>query len=169
MHLHQDAPDFQSGRPVTGVPWSIKENDKQPGHWRKKKSMSTQGLKSRRTDLLLDEENGKCNIVRCCAEFLSIGNHSSERERTRGGLGDWRHSQSQWKLEQNIITRVVSAEMVANALLCYQGRSHTVLPEVGLHPTRFRINGLNGRITGRRGITWLGKPDQCSMRSRMDS
>ena len=60
--------------------------------------MSTQGLKSR---LLPDEENRKCSIVRCCAEFPSIGNHSQKRLRTSGGLGDWRHSQSQWKLEQN--------------------------------------------------------------------
>ncbi|MCL7413910.1 MAG: hypothetical protein M8353_09895 [ANME-2 cluster archaeon] len=112
-----------------------------------------QGLKSRRPGLLLDEEKGKCGTVRCCAEFPSIGNHSSEQERTRGGLGDWRHSQSQWKLEQNTITRVVSAEMVANALLCDQGRSCAVLPEAGLHPTRFWVNGLSGRITGSRVIT----------------
>ena len=62
------------------------------------------------------------------------------------------------KLEQNIITRVVSAEMVANALLCDRGRSCTVLPEAGLHPTRFWINGLSGRTTGSRGIT--GKESQ---------
>jgi hypothetical protein len=111
--------------------------------------MSHCGLKSYRPGLLLDEENGKCGIVRCCAEFPSIGSHSPERKRTRGGLSDWRHSQSQWKPEQNIIAGVVTARMVANALLCDRGRSHIVLPEAGLHPTRFWINELNGRRTGR--------------------
>ena len=111
-------------------------------------SMSHCGLKSPHLDLLPDEENGKCGIVRCCAAFPSIGSHSPERKRTRGGLSDWRHSQSQWKPEQNIIAGVVTARMVANALLCDRGRSHTVLPEAGLHPTRFWINGLSGRTTG---------------------
>jgi hypothetical protein len=115
--------------------------------------MSHKGLKSRRPGLLPGEENGKCGIAKYDAEFPSIGNHSSERKRTRGGLGNWRHSQSQWKLEQNIIARVVIAEMVANALLCDRGRSHAVLPETGLYPTRFRVNELSGRRTGRRGIT----------------
>jgi hypothetical protein len=115
--------------------------------------MSHKGLKSRRPGLLPDEENRKCSIVRCCAEFLSIGNHSPKRMRTKGGLSDLRHSQSQWKLEQNIIAGVVIVRMVANALLCYQGRSHTVLPEAGLHPTCFWINGLSGMTTGSRGIT----------------
>ncbi|MBW6518523.1 MAG: hypothetical protein K0A89_08490 [ANME-2 cluster archaeon] len=112
-----------------------------------------QGLKSRRPGLLPGEENGKCGIVRCCAEFPSIGNHSLKRKRTRSGLSDWRHSQSQWKLEQNIIAGVVIVRMVANALLCDRGRSHTVLPEAGLYPTRFWFNGLSGRTTGSRGIT----------------
>ena len=115
--------------------------------------MSHKGLKSRRPGLLLDEENGKCGIVRCCAAFLSIGNHSPKRKRTKGGLSDLRHSQSQWKLEQNIIAGVVTIRMVANALLCDRGRSHIVLPEAGLHPTRFRINGLSRWTTGSRGIT----------------
>jgi len=117
------------------------------------KSMSHWGLKSPRPGLLPDEENGKCDIARCCAEFPSIGSHSLERKRTIGGLSDWRHSQSQWKLEQNIIAGVVIVRMVANALLCNRGRSHIVLPEAGLHPTRFWINGLSGRTTGSRGIT----------------
>ncbi|HUV82914.1 MAG TPA: hypothetical protein VMW53_07570 [archaeon] len=30
-------------------------------------------LKSRRPGLLPNEENRKCGIVRCCAEFLTIG------------------------------------------------------------------------------------------------
>ena len=115
--------------------------------------MSTQGLKSRRRGLLLDEENGKCGIAKYGAEFPSIGNHSLERMRTIGGLSDLRHSQSQCKLEQNIIAGVVKAGMVANALICYRGRSHTVLPEAGLHLTRFWINGLSERTTGSRGIT----------------
>ncbi len=38
--------------------------------------MSIQGLKSLRTVLLPCEEKRKCSIVRCCAEFLNIGNHS---------------------------------------------------------------------------------------------
>jgi|GEM_PF-4555659 len=50
--------------------------------------MSNLGLKSRRPGLLLDEENGVCSIVRCCAEFLSIGNHSPKRMRLEGGLSD---------------------------------------------------------------------------------
>ena len=89
--------------------------------------MSHHGFKSPRLGLLLDEENRKCGAAKYCAEFLSIGNHSPERKRTRGGLSDWRHSQSQWKPEQNIIAGVVTAGMVANALLCDQGRSHDVL------------------------------------------
>ena len=115
--------------------------------------MSIQGLKSLRPDLFLDEENGKCGIVRCCAAFLSIGNHSSKRKRTEGGLSDLRHSQSQWKLEQNIIAGVVIVGIVANALLCNRGRSYAVLPEAGLHPTWFWINGLSGKRTGSRVIT----------------
>ena len=93
--------------------------------------MSAQGLKSRRSGLLLNEEKRKCDIARYRAEFPSIGSHSPERKRTRGGLSDWRHSQSQWKPEQNIIAGVVTVRMVANALLCDRGRSHAVLPETG--------------------------------------
>ena len=115
--------------------------------------MSNTGLKSLRPGLLPDEENGKCGIVKYGAEFPSIGNHSPKRMRTKGGLSDLRHSQSQWKLEQNIIAGVVIVGMVANALLCDRGRSYAVLPEAGLHPTRFRVNELKGRRTGRRGIT----------------
>ena len=100
--------------------------------------MSHKGLKSRHPGLLPGEENRKCNIVRCCAEFLSIGNHSPKRKRTEGGLSDWRHSQSQWKLEQNIITRVVIVGMVANALLCDRGRSHSVLLDVGFTSYMFQ-------------------------------
>jgi len=110
--------------------------------------MSNKGLKSSRPGLLLDEENRKCSIVRCCAEFLSIGNHSPKRMRTRSGLSGWRHSQSQWKLEQNITAGVAIVGMVANALLCDRGRSHTALPEAGLHPTRFWITKLSGWTTG---------------------
>jgi hypothetical protein len=98
------------------------------------KSMSHCGLKSLRPGLLPDEEKRKCGAAKYCAEFPSIGNHSLKRKRTKGGLSDLRHSQSQWKLEQNIIAGVVIVRMVANALLCNQGRSHTVLPEAGLHP-----------------------------------
>jgi hypothetical protein len=36
--------------------------------------MYTIGFKSPHRGQLLDEENRKCGIVRCCAEFLSIGN-----------------------------------------------------------------------------------------------
>ena len=80
--------------------------------------MSHCGLKSPRPGLLPGEENGKCGIVRCCAEFPIIGSHSPKRKRTRGGLNDWRHSQSQWKPEQNIFAGLVIVGMVANALLC---------------------------------------------------
>jgi hypothetical protein len=79
--------------------------------------MSIQGLKSLRTDLFPDEENGKCCIVMCCAEFPSIGSHSPKRKRTQGGLSMMRHSRHKWKLEQNIIAGVVIVGMVANALL----------------------------------------------------
>jgi hypothetical protein len=115
--------------------------------------MSHKGLKSRLLGLLPDEENGKCGIAKYGAEFPSIGNHSPKHMRTRSGLSGWRHSQSQWKLEQNITAGVVIVGMVANALLCNRGRSHAVLPEAGLHPIRFWINGLRGRTTGSRGIT----------------
>ena len=115
--------------------------------------MSIQGLKSLRQDLFPDEENGKCGIARYCAEFLSIGNHSLKRKRTSGGLSDWRHSESQWKPEQNIITGVVTVGMVANALLCNRGRSYAVLPEVVFISSTFLDHWYNGRRTGRRGIT----------------
>jgi hypothetical protein len=101
--------------------------------------MSNKGLKSRHSGLLPDEENGKGGTVRCCAEFPSIGNHSPKRKRTKGGLSDWRHSQSQWKLEQNIIAGVVIVGMVANALLYGRGRSYAVLPEVEF--TSYTIQG----------------------------
>ena len=115
--------------------------------------MSHQGLKSPRPDLFLDEENRKCGAAKYCAEFLSIGNHSPKRERTSGGLSDWRHSQSQWKPEQNIITGVFIVGMVVNALLCNQGRSHAVLPEIVFTSYTFLDHWHNGRRTGRRGIT----------------
>ena len=63
--------------------------------------MSVLGLKSLRTVLLPCEEKGTCGIVRYCAEFLSIGNHSLKRKRTRGGLSMKRHSVTVWKLEQS--------------------------------------------------------------------
>jgi hypothetical protein len=63
--------------------------------------MSIQGLKPRHPGLLPDDENWKCVITKCCAEFLSIGNHSPKHMRTEGGLSDLRHSRSQWKLEPN--------------------------------------------------------------------
>ena len=112
------------------------------------KSMSHCGLKSPHLGLLPDEENGKCGIVKYGAEFPSIGNHSLERMRTIGGLSDLRHSQSQWKLEQNIIAGVVMAGMVANALLCDQGRSYAVLPKFEFTPYMFLGQCLNGRRTG---------------------
>ena len=101
--------------------------------------MSHCGLKSPHPGLLPDEENRKCDIVRYCAEFLSIGNHSPKRKRTQGGLSDWRHSRRKWKLEQNIIAGVVIVGMVANALLCDRGRSYAVLPEVEF--TSYTIQG----------------------------
>jgi|GEM_PF-6327705 len=63
--------------------------------------MSNKGVKSRRPDLFPDEENGKCSIVKCCAEFPGIDNHSPKRKLRKGGFSDWRHSLTQWKLEQN--------------------------------------------------------------------
>jgi len=53
---------------------------------RKLETMSLQGFKSLRPDLFPDEEKRKCSIVRYCAAFLSIGNHSLKRKRTRSGL-----------------------------------------------------------------------------------
>ena len=47
-----------------------------------------------------------------------------------------------------MIAGVITVEMVANALLCDRGRSHAVLPETGLHPTRFWINEISRRTTG---------------------
>jgi len=47
-----------------------------------------------------------------------------------------------------MIAGVITVEMVANALLCDRGRSHAVLPEAGLHSTRFWINGLSRWTTG---------------------
>jgi len=41
--------------------------------------MSHCGLKSRRLCLPLDEEDGKCSIVMCCAEFGSEGVLALER------------------------------------------------------------------------------------------
>lgn len=70
--------------------------------------MSAQGLKSPHPSLLLDEENGKFGIVRYCAEFHSIGNHSPKRKRTEGGISDWRHSLSQLKLEQALTLNSVA-------------------------------------------------------------
>ena len=49
------------------------------------------GLKSYCPGLLPGEENGKCSIAKCRAEFPSVGSHSPEREVTRGGLGDIRN------------------------------------------------------------------------------
>ncbi len=84
--------------------------------------MSHCGIKFTHPGLRPDEENGKCGIVRCCAEVPSIGSHCPKRKRTRVGLSDWQHSQSQWKPEQNIIVGVVIVRIVANALLCDRGR-----------------------------------------------
>jgi hypothetical protein len=111
--------------------------------------MSIQGLKSLRLDLFLDEENRKCGAAKYCAEFLSIGNHSLKLKRTEGGLSDWRHSESQWKLEQNRITGVVIVGMVANALLCHRGRSYGVLPDVVFTSYTFLDHWHDGRSTGR--------------------
>jgi len=72
-----DAPEFDCGI-VDACLEAQEENDKQPGHWRKE-SMSNKGFKSHRPGLLLNENNGKCGIVRCCAEFPSIDNHSPKR------------------------------------------------------------------------------------------
>ena len=62
--------------------------------------MSHCGLKSPRPGLLPGEENGKCDIARCRAAFPSIGSHSPERKRTKGGLSMKRHSMKKWKLKQ---------------------------------------------------------------------
>jgi len=115
--------------------------------------MSHSGLKSPYLGLLPDEENRKCGIVRCCAAFLSIDNHSPKRKRTQGGLSDWRHSRHKWKLEQNIIAGVIIVGMVVNALLCDRGRPYGVLPEVMFTSYKFLDHWHNGRSTGRRDIT----------------
>jgi hypothetical protein len=48
--------------------------------------MSHCGLKSPHLSLFPDEENGKCGIVRCCAEFPSIGNHSQSASELKVAL-----------------------------------------------------------------------------------
>ena len=48
-----------------------------------------------------------------------------------------RHSVNKWKLEQVMITGVITAEMVANALLCDRGRSGNVLPDAEFKPYMF--------------------------------
>jgi hypothetical protein len=48
-----------------------------------------------------------------------------------------RHSVNKWKLEQVMITGVITVEMVVNALLCDRGRSDNVLLEVGYTPYKF--------------------------------
>ncbi len=40
-----------------------------------------------------------------------------------------RHSVNKWKLEQVMITGVITVEMDMNAFLCDRGRSHNVLLE----------------------------------------
>jgi hypothetical protein len=77
------------------VPQSIREKDKQTGHSEEIKHMSP-GSKSLRMGLLPDEENGKCGIAMCHAEYPNI--RSPKRKRTRGGLSMMRHSVTKWKL-----------------------------------------------------------------------
>ena len=60
-------------------------------------------------------------------------------------------------LSREMITGVVMVGMAANAFLCDRGRSLNVLPEIEPHPTRFRVNSLNQRDKGSRGITSKGK------------
>ena len=48
-----------------------------------------------------------------------------------------RHSVSKWKLEQVMITGVITVEMVTKAFLCDQGRSRNVLLETENKPYMF--------------------------------
>ena len=48
-----------------------------------------------------------------------------------------RHSVNKWKLEQVMITGVITVEMVANAFLCDRGRSENVLPDAEFKPYMF--------------------------------
>ena len=60
-------------------------------------------------------------------------------------------------LGREMITGVVMVGMVAKAFLCDRGRSHSVLPEIELHSTRFWVNSISQRDKGSRGITSKGK------------
>ena len=111
--------------------------------------MSIQGLKSLRPDLFPDEENGKCGAVKYCAEFLSIGNHSPKRKRTEGGLSDWRHSQSQWKLEQSKSLGCLSSGWLRMLFYVTGGGLMVSCRKVLLHPPRFWITGtMDGEQVG---------------------
>jgi hypothetical protein len=48
-----------------------------------------------------------------------------------------RHSVNKWKLEQVMITGVITVEMVTNAFLCDRGRSDNVLPDAEFKPYMF--------------------------------
>jgi hypothetical protein len=63
---------------------------------------------------------------------------------------------------------VIMAGMAGNVLLCDRGRLLTSSLKLGSYPTRFWVTELNWRGKGRRGITWMGKPDQCVKRGRMN-
>ena len=58
-----------------------------------------------------------------------------------------------------MIAGVVMVGMVANAFLCHRGISHSVLPKIKPHPTRFWVNSLNQWDKGSRGITSKGKTE----------
>jgi len=95
------------------------------------------GFKSHCAGLLLRKENGKCSTAKYCAEFPNIGNHSLKRKWTVSGLSMMRHSVNKWKLEQVMITGVITVEMVTNAFLCDRGRSDNVLPVAEFKPYMF--------------------------------
>jgi hypothetical protein len=48
-----------------------------------------------------------------------------------------RHSVNKWKLEQVMITGVITVEMATKAFLCNQGRSDNVLPDAEFKPYMF--------------------------------
>jgi len=58
-----------------------------------------------------------------------------------------RHSVNKWKLEQVMITGVITVEMVANAFLCDRGRSDNVLPD-----TEFQTLHVSGSMYTVEGI-----------------
>lgn len=116
-------------------------------------SVISTGLESLHSDLFPSEEKGKCGIVRYCAEFPSIVNHSPKRSEREVAVAGGDAPSDSGSLNRIMNANVVIVGMVENALLCDQGRSYVVLPEVEFIPYTFPGQWLNERRTGSRVIT----------------